>query len=57
MEDGEETPIAAIREAWEEAGVQGHITRYLGLFEVSFPVSVCLCHFFFLSLFLLLFLG
>ena len=36
MEDGEETPIAAMREAWEEAGVQGHITRYLGLFEVSY---------------------
>lgn len=35
VEDGEETPIAAIREAWEEAGVQGHITRYLGLFETQ----------------------
>lgn len=35
VEDGEETPIAAMREAWEEAGVQGHITRYLGLFETQ----------------------
>lgn len=33
VEAGEETPLAAIREAWEEAGVQGHIKRYLGLFE------------------------
>lgn len=35
VEAGEETPMAAIREAWEEAGVQGHIKRYLGMFEVS----------------------
>lgn len=39
VEAGEETPLAAIREAWEEAGVQGHIKRYLGLFEVS--VAAC----------------
>lgn len=34
VEAGEEAPAAALREAWEEAGVQGHVTRYLGLFEV-----------------------
>ncbi|XP_066938718.1 diacylglycerol kinase A-like [Macrobrachium rosenbergii] len=35
MEAGEEMATAAIREAWEEAGVQGHITKYLGLFETN----------------------
>ncbi|KAK7073803.1 endopolyphosphatase activity protein, partial [Halocaridina rubra] len=35
MEAGEEMATAAIREAWEEAGVQGHITKYLGLFETK----------------------
>ena len=34
LEVGEEATTAAIREAWEEAGIQGHIQRYLGLFEV-----------------------
>jgi len=33
LEVGEEATTAAIREAWEEAGIQGHIQRYLGLFE------------------------
>lgn len=35
MEAGEEMATAAIREAWEEAGVQGHITKYLGQFETN----------------------
>ncbi|XP_042236721.1 uncharacterized protein LOC121875968 isoform X2 [Homarus americanus] len=35
VEDGEDTSTAAVREAWEEAGVRGHITRYLGLFETQ----------------------
>lgn len=35
LEAGEEPTTAAKREAWEEAGIQGHIARYLGLFEVS----------------------
>lgn len=35
VEVGEEMSTAAMREAWEEAGVQGHITRYLGLFETQ----------------------
>lgn len=33
LEAGEEPTTAAKREAWEEAGIQGHIARYLGLFE------------------------
>nr|XP_053640315.1 uncharacterized protein LOC128694279 [Cherax quadricarinatus]XP_053640316.1 uncharacterized protein LOC128694279 [Cherax quadricarinatus]XP_053640317.1 uncharacterized protein LOC128694279 [Cherax quadricarinatus] len=33
LEPGEDTVTAARREAWEEAGIQGHIARYLGLFE------------------------
>ncbi|KAK8736821.1 hypothetical protein OTU49_004659 [Cherax quadricarinatus] len=35
LEPGEDTVTAARREAWEEAGIQGHIARYLGLFEVG----------------------
>ncbi|XP_064082245.1 serine/threonine-protein kinase pakG-like isoform X2 [Macrobrachium nipponense] len=33
LEVGEDEEAAAVREAWEEAGVLGHIARYLGLFE------------------------
>lgn len=33
LEAGEDTVTAAKREAWEEAGIHGHISRYLGLFE------------------------
>lgn len=35
VEAGEEISEAAMREAWEEAGVQGSIDRYLGLFETQ----------------------
>lgn len=54
VEVGEEMTTAAMREAWEEAGVQGHITRYLGLFEVSYchnclMVSISTINFFFSS--------
>ncbi|XP_042889757.1 uncharacterized protein LOC122264775 [Penaeus japonicus] len=35
VEEGEEPAEAAIREAWEEAGVQGRVTRYLGVFETK----------------------
>ena len=34
MEAGEEAITAAQREAWEEAGIQGVMKRFLGLFEV-----------------------
>lgn len=34
LELGEDAVTAAKREAWEEAGILGHIARYLGLFEV-----------------------
>ncbi|XP_045625818.2 uncharacterized protein [Procambarus clarkii] len=33
LEAGEDAVSAAKREAWEEAGILGHIARYLGLFE------------------------
>lgn len=35
VEEGEEPAEAAVREAWEEAGVQGRVTRYLGVFETK----------------------
>lgn len=35
VEAGEEAAEAAVREAWEEAGVQGRVTRYLGVFETK----------------------
>ncbi|XP_047488533.1 uncharacterized protein LOC125038917 [Penaeus chinensis] len=35
VEEGEEPAEAAVREAWEEAGVQGRVTRYLGVFETN----------------------
>ena len=34
LELGEQAEEAALREAWEEAGVKGRIARYLGMFEV-----------------------
>ena len=34
MEEGEDSDQAALREAYEEAGVRGTILAYLGLFEV-----------------------
>ncbi|MPC25642.1 Diphosphoinositol polyphosphate phosphohydrolase 1 [Portunus trituberculatus] len=34
LEVGEEAIVAAQREAWEEAGIQGVVKRFLGLFEV-----------------------
>uniref|UniRef100_A0A0P4WER8 diphosphoinositol-polyphosphate diphosphatase n=1 Tax=Scylla olivacea TaxID=85551 RepID=A0A0P4WER8_SCYOL len=33
LEVGEEAIVAAQREAWEEAGIQGVVKRFLGLFE------------------------
>lgn len=35
VEAGEDIAAAAMREAWEEAGVEGNIDRYLGLFETQ----------------------
>ena len=35
LEEGEGEEEAALREAWEEAGVRGTIARPLGMFEVS----------------------
>ena len=34
LEAGEEETAAAIREAWEEAGITGSIKRRLGIFQV-----------------------
>ncbi|KAK3891983.1 hypothetical protein Pcinc_004150 [Petrolisthes cinctipes] len=33
LEMGEDAVTAAKREAWEEAGILGHVARYLGMFE------------------------
>jgi diphosphoinositol-polyphosphate diphosphatase len=34
LEEGEDAQEAALREAYEEAGVRGTVLAYLGLFEV-----------------------
>ena len=36
IEPTEDTGVAAVREAMEEAGVNGILGRFLGVFEVSF---------------------
>ena len=36
IEPTEDTGVAAVREAMEEAGVNGILGRFLGIFEVSF---------------------
>ena len=35
IEPNEQAPLAALREVREEAGVEGHLGRCLGIFEVS----------------------
>lgn len=39
LEPGEEAIVAAQREAWEEAGIQGVVERFLGLFEVRYEAT------------------
>lgn len=43
IEPHEEPRAAAIREAMEEAGVRGRISRQHGVFEVSSIVSELIC--------------